>query len=53
MDQVYVQNISWFTVIISDSVLQWKLILLHTLKYFFTKLKVCKNDKATHFYHRK
>jgi hypothetical protein len=31
-DQVYVRNVSWFTVIISDSVLQWKPIFLSTLK---------------------
>jgi len=32
MDQVYVRKISWFIVVISDSVLQWKPIFLNTLK---------------------
>ena len=44
-DQVYVRNISWFTVIISDSVLQWKPIFLSALKWLFTKFMSVKMTK--------
>jgi hypothetical protein len=46
MDQVYIRKISWFTVVISDSVLQWKPIFLKCLKHIkiiIYEVEVCKN----------
>jgi hypothetical protein len=49
---LYVRKISWFIVVINECTSMKTNILKH-IKIIIYAVYVCKNDKATHFYHRK